>query len=423
MKTILLTIGFAVFSIFGVMAQCPTSDLTIGSQAQLDNFKILYPNCTEFGHSITVDGPSITNLNGLSNLTKLYSLYLAYVDVTSLSALSNLVEVSNLGIAGCLSLTSLAGLEGLKRIEYGFMINESPIASLEPLSNVTFMGSLNLRASTLTNLHGLENVKEMMSLSLVSNPSLENIDAIDNVKFVDDRVLGEAYFRLELVQNDLLTDCSNEVVCHAALTDGAEYINWFVQGNGEGCTTKAQLKEMCIEALPVQLVNFEGMRLDNGNVQLTWATTSEVDSKSFEIQTGYNGRSWATIGKVNAQGQSGSTIQYTFTDKHPLNERNLYRLKMVDIDNTFTFSKIINVKNINVSEASIYPNPVTENVRIPGAELISSAKILDINGKEIYKSAGNPGSEISTKQLPAGVFILSLEKQDGSISRFKFVKK
>jgi len=54
----------------GLSAQCPTTDITLSTQSQVDSFPILYPNCSILMEGLTIDGLAITDLSPLSSIPK-----------------------------------------------------------------------------------------------------------------------------------------------------------------------------------------------------------------------------------------------------------------------------------------------------------------------------------------------------------------
>ncbi|MCS7054030.1 MAG: S8 family serine peptidase, partial [Ignavibacterium sp.] len=110
--------------------------------------------------------------------------------------------------------------------------------------------------------------------------------------------------------------------------------------------------------LPIELTDFFVKR--NGNlVQLNWVTATEVNSFLFEIEK-MVGKDWTKIGQVYASGNSNSPKYYSFVDKSLNNGLIFYRLKMIDIDGSFTYS---NISELNIdlpykfTLEQNYPNP------------------------------------------------------------------
>ncbi|CAG5068551.1 hypothetical protein DYBT9623_01282 [Dyadobacter sp. CECT 9623] len=96
-------------------------------------------------------------------------------------------------------------------------------------------------------------------------------------------------------------------------------------------------------ALPVTLTSFTASK--SGKLaNLAWATAEESNSDYFVVQRSSDAKTWKEIGRKAASGQSKSKRNYTFTDQKPLSGAGYYRLKMVDRDQTFSYSAIKNVK-------------------------------------------------------------------------------
>lgn len=90
-------------------------------------------------------------------------------------------------------------------------------------------------------------------------------------------------------------------------------------------------------ALPVKLTSFKAAK-EGKVVSLNWSTTEEIGSDRFEVERSMDGKVWSFIGEVKANGTTRNLNLYHFTDVQPAQGQNLYRLKMIDQDNTFAFS-------------------------------------------------------------------------------------
>src|SRR4030095_12994421 len=130
--------------------------------------------------------------------------------------------------------------------------------------------------------------------------------------------------------------------------------------------------------LPITLLSFSG-RLHGENVKLDWSTSSEQNSKGFEIEKSLDGINYRKIGFVAGAGNSFTTRNYTFTDPQRAVEFNYYRLKLVDIDNTFEYSDVVLVKNAyGKQDVYIAGNPVTNNINIQFAKTPNGKVLVTI---------------------------------------------
>jgi len=68
-KVLFLSLMLFLCHFFLNAQPCLPAGITFSSQQQIDNFQTNYPNCTEIGGDMIIEGNDITNLDGLSVLT------------------------------------------------------------------------------------------------------------------------------------------------------------------------------------------------------------------------------------------------------------------------------------------------------------------------------------------------------------------
>lgn len=171
-------------------------------------------------------------------------------------------------------------------------------------------------------------------------------------------------------------------------------------------------------ALPVVLLSFTGL-LKGNNVQLDWATTSEINSKEFIIEKSNDGVSYRELTRVPAAGYSSITKKYTYLDIEAT-DVNYYRLKMVDLDGASKQSDVVLVKNNGLSQA-VYAvaNPFTDHIAVRFAKLPKgevALRLLDMSGKlinttRIYNSLSSVIRIENTSALSQGLYILQVESE------------
>lgn len=142
--------------------------------------------------------------------------------------------------------------------------------------------------------------------------------------------------------------------------------------------------------LPVTLSQFEANSLSQEQTMIEWTTSSEINSSHFEIQRSSDGKNYETIGTVFAAEQSISHIEYSFFDDSPNSGTNFYRLRMVDLDETFEFSNVKVVQlNSTMTDMILSPNPTYDEINInfnsdePGNYELS---IYNANGVSVYSA-------------------------------------
>jgi hypothetical protein len=179
-----------------------------------------------------------------------------------------------------------------------------------------------------------------------------------------------------------------------------------------------------LNPLPINLISFSCKNIIYGN-ELNWETTSEVNNAYFEIEKSTNkALKFNKIGQVAGANNSNEKLVYRFLDESP-NSENFYRLKQIDLDGKFTFSKIISVKNESKTEFAVFPNPVIDNLEIQN----NTSEVVDI---QLFDSQGNlissKNKEIGDKinltmgNLPKGIYLIKMKNEKQSFSQ-KIVKQ
>ena len=200
------------------------------------------------------------------------------------------------------------------------------------------------------------------------------------------------------------------------------YCSW-VAVDGEACTGGASLSIAGAVVLPISLSNFTANK--NGRaVLLKWNTSSESNNKGFEIQKSADALNWTNIGFVKGHAFSTALINYVFTDAAPYSGKNQYRLIQVDMDGKKTYSSVVNVDFKTKSFYTISNNPGRGiyNINMPAGTERLDLKVLDVNGKVLYKKTTSMGNQLlDISNFSPGMYWLQLIK-DGSLFTEKIIK-
>lgn len=175
---------------------------------------------------------------------------------------------------------------------------------------------------------------------------------------------------------------------------------------------------------PVSLISFDATR-EAQTAVLSWATAEEINSDRFEIEHSLNGKSWRMIGKVAAGGNSKNTQRYSFTDVNPANGANLYRLRMIDRDGTFDYSRAKSLEFDISIETALYPNPVAERLLLKTDDLakISRVQLFNAVGVAVIQSDRVTSAGLDVRNLPAGLYVVKVTRTNGSTDTFKVLKQ
>jgi len=153
-------------------------------------------------------------------------------------------------------------------------------------------------------------------------------------------------------------------------------------------------------------------------VALLWETAQEQNSKYTEVQRSADGKTYSAIGQVAAAGTSTQPRNYAFTDKSPLSGRGFYRLKMVDIDGSFKYSKVLQVTTgVAGTAIKVYSNPFHDQVGVVIPAVTSEKLVLslfDQTGKMCLRQnyttqRGNNIVNLYPGGIAAGVYLLHVQ--------------
>ncbi len=172
-------------------------------------------------------------------------------------------------------------------------------------------------------------------------------------------------------------------------------------------------------ALPVELLSFVARAVDNQKTLLEWETASELNNDYFEIQRSSDGRNFEVIGEASGAGTTAEIQGYVYWDEQPLIGRNYYRLRQVDFDGSFEYSKTRTVafKSEENFGIAAFPNPAINVLNVTldnSATAVKEMVIYDVSGKVITQFSVEKGEryEVNVGDFPSGIYFLqALEQQ------------
>jgi hypothetical protein len=186
--------------------------------------------------------------------------------------------------------------------------------------------------------------------------------------------------------------------------------------------------------LPVELSSFTAKVLRAGGVQLDWRTETEVNNYGFEIlRSAQNDSVWKKLSFVEGHGNSNSPKEYSYTD-NVISGKYSYRLKQIDTDGQFEYSKVIEVAAGNIPGGFVleqnYPNPFNPStiIKFALAETQSAKLIIyDVLGNEVttlFNTIAEGGKIYEAKfdatNLSTGIYFYRLET-DNTIENRKML--
>jgi len=182
--------------------------------------------------------------------------------------------------------------------------------------------------------------------------------------------------------------------------------------------------------LPVNFTSFNAIK-QNTDALLTWSTASEINNNGFAIEKSLDGKTFNQIGFVKGAANSNKLLSYNFTDNDLSKGTSYYRLKQIDMDGNYTFSKTVTVVNEVAKKATrTLPNPFNNELNIhvtADAATTATVEVMDMLGKVHYSgietlTAGDNKININTSNLTDGIYFVRMNI-NGELFTQKIIKK
>ena len=167
--------------------------------------------------------------------------------------------------------------------------------------------------------------------------------------------------------------------------------------------------------LPAKLTSFTAEVAKNNSVVLNWKSAVEVRSSSYIVQKSFDGKKFNDIGEIKAAGNADMPMSYSFTDMSFNGSLSYFRLKQMDVDGRFEYSRIIyvNGKKNGAEIQLISSNLYTGEIRLAG---IAPTELLNKNIR-VYNTSGQPVAYLVTggnsiaidASSPSGIYLLRIK--------------
>ena len=199
--------------------------------------------------------------------------------------------------------------------------------------------------------------------------------------------------------------------CYSCSSDASVYVT-----NDEDSDCDAAL------TLPITLVSFKA-KLNENIVNLSWITSTEINNEKFFIERSIDGEKFETIGTLSGAGNSNTILNYSFKDNYPLTGNSYYRLKQVDFNRNFSYSKLQNIYLSPTKIIRIFPTPAITNVNVLISSVVEQVitfsvyndkgqTVINLN-KEI--NAGLNTITLNTSNLKAGFYTFNVNSNNTSL--------
>jgi len=175
--------------------------------------------------------------------------------------------------------------------------------------------------------------------------------------------------------------------------------------------------------IPLRFINFTATPAGK-DVLLNWITEAEINTSHFEAEYSKDGIVFEAIGRVKSMNTAGQH-QYEFKHVSPVGNILYYRIKQVDLDGRFQYSKIVSVRMAIQSNIVLSPNPASNYIRLSNIRPadIRELQMVSTDGKLIMAVLPNNNLQIDISGLKNGYYLLRIIRKDNSVETKQFVKQ
>ena len=200
--------------------------------------------------------------------------------------------------------------------------------------------------------------------------------------------------------------------------EGVHQITYTVNtgcGPAASCTFNVKTTPM-----PVKLVSFAAKNNEN-KILLSWKTSEETGFDRFEIERSENPKKgFVIIGHLVGK---GATYAYNFLDNSAIASGTpvYYRLKMIDLDGTYAYSKIVGQALDGTKVMTVYPNPVSGELSVISQSDLVDIQLINLKGVTVLaqNSERLKINNLDVSRLPVGTYIVRTKDIHGQIYKSK----
>jgi hypothetical protein len=468
-------------------SQCPVGRVELRTQADVDRFGLDWPNCQEINGSVEIGYPKvysfqqggfactmesdITNLRGLQNIKRITrDLIINCVpDLGSLRGLDNLEVVERVfDIELMPGLTDFKGLERFKAQNGNFFINAPNLASFEGLDSFKKAVNFAVYSENLLIFSGLKSLYEVFRFNFGGSTLFEKFDSLQVVSSFgfsgNDTIEYFNYLeRFRMAELDGLSMGNNPKLKKVSLPKSLTrvnnlYLTYLPSMVGlndfDGIT---EVEVLLLISLPrlKNLSGLENLKIADRRIINDGIIIGEMDSLLSldgigleEVKSRITLRENPVLQDISAiEGinfsNSGDPTAVVLRIKDNPNLSNCVNETICDLAKNAPHSLDISgngpgcssiteileacamVSTEDVSDTpqasiSLYPNPAHDWVMIRGVADLYSVRLLDMMGRQLRHSSSD---RMDLTELDAGMYVVQIERADGSRLTKKLIKK
>lgn len=189
----------------------------------------------------------------------------------------------------------------------------------------------------------------------------------------------------------------------------------------DGCTVSDTIHLALRTALSISLINFEAY-VQNCQANLNWKVANAVNFKQFVVERSVDGRSFTDIANIPYSKNNGD---YAYTDKAINIGTSYYRLRLMDVDGSYSYSKVMSVKSDCSNQAiAVYPTVTKDVVTVDLPSGYEGAQLeVYNNAGQLVQTIGNISEgkqQIRFGGLAQGQYLLKLSRK-AEVHTFKVI--
>ncbi len=320
---------------------------------------------------------------------------------------------------------------GIKYNSYAYNYSSSPIGDVSSYdysgntssTKIGFGTSIGKDSITATITQGTADgihvygVQELPNTQIGVNMPITNNDRYAGV-FVANGSADAKYIAKYNYSNNPFVNISNDAAMKLFKRDNnadqiwAQANNLLLDTSINILTCTGQFTEYILATnnapLALTMLTFKAEKIQDV-IQIDWNTKNEEGINNFIIERSFDGNNFMSIDSANASNGNGSYYYKRFDKQYPKDATILYyRLKRVDNNGHFFYSKSVRI-NLDVQNSiQVYPNPIKNTFKLISKEAIKFIVVINTNGQVLsaFNKTNNGVYDISS--LPMGIYYLKV---------------
>lgn len=164
--------------------------------------------------------------------------------------------------------------------------------------------------------------------------------------------------------------------------------------------------------VPIGLLSFSAGRVGE-EVQLNWATASEMNNNYFTVERSKDGTSFEEVWQVKGAENSTTVLHYSAMDDKPYEGISYYRLKQTDMNGKSVYENVVEVDFGKLFHVNIYPNPFKATLTMMTQDTSQitncTVRIYNALGEEVMNTPINKQLTVfETGNLPSGIYFYKM---------------